>query len=34
MPFDKFKIKASGFLLRRGYRWEVVKKILSLPDEG
>lgn len=32
LPSDKFKIKASGFLLRRGYSWEVVDKILSLQN--
>lgn len=33
LPPDKFRIKASGFLLRRGYSWEVVKKVLSLEEE-
>lgn len=32
-PFE-FKKKATGFLLRRGYSWEVIKEALSLFDEN
>jgi len=31
---DQFKKKASGFLLRKGYNWEIVKEALSLFDEN
>lgn len=31
---DQFKKKASGFLLRKGYNWEIVKETLSLFDEN
>jgi regulatory protein len=31
---DQFKKKASGFLLRKGYSWEIVKEALSLFDEN
>lgn len=31
---DQFKKKASGFLLRKGYNWEIVNEALSLFDEN
>ncbi len=29
LPFDKRKVKIAGFLLRRGFSWDTVKKCLS-----